>query len=39
LDGGFATMTVVCYSEGGFAFLFFLFILAESLKNHRKIIK
>jgi len=32
------TVTVVCYSVGGFEF-FYLFIFDEFLKNHRKIIK
>jgi hypothetical protein len=35
LDGGFATVTMVCYSISGFA-LFFLFISSKSLKNHSK---
>jgi hypothetical protein len=35
LNGGFATVIVVCYSEGVLSFSF-LFILAESLKNHSK---
>jgi hypothetical protein len=35
LDGGFATVTTVCYNNSGFV-LFFLFISSKSLKNHSK---
>jgi hypothetical protein len=35
LDGSFATVTPVCYSNHDFV-LFFLFISSESLKNHSK---